>query len=66
MKRTAWLVSLCWRLPEEDPVRLRLQGVLLARLDVGGVGRAANDVMAPRHLTLVSGGHLAMRLRPAG
>ncbi len=66
MRRTAWLVSLCWRLPDEDPVRLRLQQVLLERLDVTVANPAANDVKARSRLRLVSADYLRARLRPAG
>jgi hypothetical protein len=43
LERTAWLLSLCWRLPEGDVTRARLAPVLMRRLAVGGPGRAAND-----------------------
>ncbi len=66
MRKTAWLVSLCWKLPDEDPMRLRLQKVLLERLDVTCANSVANDVRAPRLLQLVQANYLRDRLRPAG
>ncbi len=43
MDRTVWLLSLCWQLPERDPDRERLLPILMARLELEKLGRAAND-----------------------
>lgn len=42
MRRTAWLIAICWWLPETDPVRQRVLPVLLARLDLAR-SDTAND-----------------------
>lgn len=52
MRRTAWLIGLCWRLPENDPVRTELLPALFRRLGMVG-GHEANDACAPRMLRIV-------------
>ncbi len=44
MHRTAWLMSLCWLLPEGDALRAQCFPLLLGRLTFRG--RAANDTGA--------------------
>ena len=41
MRRTAWLILLCWQLPKANADAARLLPILFARLKI--VGRAAND-----------------------
>ncbi len=66
MRRTAWLISLCWQLPEGAPIRQRLQRVLLERFDVSASNRVANDTTEVRPIRIAPTSYLLSRLRPVG